>query len=179
MARTAASTDLSRILIALVRSCPLGADLTAPAARMRALGAFLTDVGSLDRGGFEAAVRERLAAANRALATWLTDGLREAGGGPAWWAADVRRYVAELAVAADREDYPVALDAFTMGETPKPPPQASGVGSAGADVVAEARAYTRDAVRRFGQLLTHWPAMVEEARALRARGQRPALPVQA
>jgi urease accessory protein UreF len=131
---------------------------------MRALGAFLTDAGDLDRGGFEAVVRERLAAANRDLAAWLEDRLREAGGGPSWWAADVRRYVAELAVASDREDYPIALDVAPAGAT-------------GADLVAEARASTRDAVRRFGQLLTHWPAMVEEARALRAGGQPLAIPV--
>ena len=41
----------------------------------------------------------------------------------------------------------------------------------------DARARTQDAVRRFGELLVYWPALVEEARALRARGSRPAIPV--
>ena len=31
--------------------------------------------------------------------------------------------------------------------------------------------------RRFGELLVYWPALVDEARALRARGIRPAAPV--
>jgi len=160
MSRTAGSADLGRILIELTRGCALGEELTSPAARMRALGAHLLDLGTRPMGDFEAVVRARLAEANRTLVEWLEGSLDAARGGPAWWANDVRGYLAEVSAAAARDDYPVALDL------------ADGASLEGA------RAQTRDVVARFGELLVHWPAMVDEARGLRARGIRPATPVE-
>jgi FkbH-like protein len=159
MARTAGSTDLGRILVELVRSCDIEPGLSDPAARLRALGAYLVELATRPRPDFEAVVRARLAAANQALATWLEAGLTAAGDAPSFWAEDVRRYLAGLSGAAAREDYPVALDL------------ADGAS------LDEARARTQYVVRRFGELLLYWPALVEEARALRARGIRPAVQV--
>lgn len=160
MARTASSTDLGRILIELIRSVDLAPDLPSIAARTSALGAALVDLGSRPRAELEAVVRARLAESNRALCAWLEGSLDAAGGGPAWWASDVRRYVSEVSGAAARDDYPVALDLADGGS------------------LEEARARTRNIVRRFGELLVYWPALVDEARTLRARGIRPAVPVQ-
>ncbi|HEY4121440.1 MAG TPA: HAD-IIIC family phosphatase [Byssovorax sp.] len=156
IARTASSTDLCRILVALIRSCPLDARVASPAARMSTLGAHLIRVASRPERDFEAFVRSCLGGANRRLAAWLEERLSAAGGEPAWWARDVRRYLADLSGAAEQADYPVALDL---------------AGGASDD---EARARTRSAVRLVGELLEHWPAMVDETRALRARGVRPA-----
>ncbi len=156
IARTASSTDLCRILVALIRSCPLDADVASPALRMSTLGAHLIGIASRPERDFEGFVRSRLADANRRLAAWLEESLSAAGGEPAFWARDVRRYLADLTGAAEQADYPVALDL---------------AGGASHD---EARARTQNGVRLVGELLVHWPAMVDEARALRAREVGPA-----
>jgi FkbH-like protein len=149
MSRTASSVDASRILIECIRSAARDEGARSPEARMRALGAHLKGLGALPRGDFEAHVRERLSVSNQALVDRLGVGLSSA---PPWWVDDVERYLAELAKASKRDDYPVALD-LSRGRT--------------AD---EARTAMQELARRFGELLVSWPDLVACARELRERG---------
>ncbi len=156
MARTAGSVDLGRIVIALVRAFAIGPEATDKETRLRAIGEHLVDLAVRPRE-LDAIIHDRIARADAALAAFLEAELDAAGGAPVWWAADVRRYLAGLAGAADRA---VALDLADGGD------------------LETARARTWEAVAQFGELLACWPDLVGEARSLRAREIRPAVRIE-
>jgi FkbH-like protein len=159
LARTASGVDASRVLIELIRAWDPG-DIASPEGRIRALGQHLVELGKARGADFDHLVRARLAASDRALVSWLEEGLA-APGAPAWWVDETRRYLTALGRAEARDDHAVPLDLR------------------GAGGVDEGRARTAGFVRRMGELYVHWPAMVAGARALRARGHRLGLAVAA
>jgi hypothetical protein len=94
---------------------------------------------------------------SRALGGWadrLDARVRATGGLPAYWAEDARQAVTAARTALQGPDLGVPWDLRA----------AFGVG--------RARELAPRLVGRFGRLLQAWPAMVEAARTLRARGVR-------
>jgi hypothetical protein len=88
----------------------------------------------------------------------LAGQLRQYGGQPAFWADDVRGYLAALRAEMPGPDFATPSD---LG---------------GGSGEASRRLFQR-LVLRLGGLLQAWPDVVEAARALRARGVRLAVPV--
>ena len=89
------------------------------------------------------------------LASHLEGQLRRYGGQPGFWADDVRRVLDALHETLTGGDFVVPEDL------------------AGAFGREQGRALLPRLVRRFGEALQAWPDVVEAARQLRARGERP------
>jgi FkbH-like protein len=158
MTRTAAGVDFCRVLTEAVKAADAG-DADDPATRLRALGRSLTALGAGPQAAYDAFITARLRASGSAFVAWLDDRLAADGRAYPWWAADVTRYRDLLVAAMKRDDHDAPLDL------------------AGGGGAVEARARGREAVRRFGELLSAWPDLVTAARDLRAAGHRLAVPV--
>ncbi len=147
--RGASGLRSGQVIQALLRSLPCPADLPT-------LGRTLAEWGALPSADFQELLRLRLGGPRGRLAAHLTALLQRHRGRPDYWADDVRRVLAGLREAAARKDdaIPTDLNACFGGE---------------------AAERFRRLVRRFGELLQWWPAVVEAARELRRRGVRPAV----
>ncbi|MDW8283751.1 MAG: hypothetical protein RMK29_18770 [Myxococcales bacterium] len=129
-----------------------------PGLRLQALGQRLCDLGALSLPAFEAELAPMLLRLVGQRAEQLEACLRDHGGEPAWWAADVQRHLDRLRHRAVAPDFLVPVDLH-----PHPPEQARQLG--------------RDLVRCYGELLLGWPALWAAAQALRAEGIRPSCPL--
>jgi len=78
---------------------------------------------------------------------------------PSYWVHDLKEYLAEKRASLTRPEYLVPKDLRDNHS------------------LEQAREVSRNLVARFGQLLCHWPDMVEAARSMRARGERLAIPL--
>jgi hypothetical protein len=85
--------------------------------------------------------------------------LSQYGRQPDYWAADVDLEIAALQAAVAKADYVLPVD------LPFPPSK------------EERMAQAQDLIRRYGELLDWWPAIVLRARELAAAGQLAATPV--
>jgi hypothetical protein len=155
LARSVTSVRSDHVLQLLIRASATRCAGTV-ADNLRAVGEALAGLGALPPGEFAELVRLRVSEQRTGLARRFAALLEEHGGRPDWWAADVRRLRDVL--------------------------QGSLAGSADAAPDDLCRAFGADAalplfqrlVSRFGRLLRCWPAMVDAAGDLRARGVRPA-----
>ena len=151
--------QLSGILIACVTSKRFWPGMSGGRERLLALGRHLTELGSMPLPEFEEFVRLRLLQMQGGHLASLEQQLKDAGSPPDYWAKDVHDYTSRLRESMLLPGYIVPSDL-----------------APGRDV-DDARRLTQDFVRRFGQLLETWPAMVDAARRLRAQGHRLAAPV--
>jgi hypothetical protein len=154
--RSAARIPTGQVIEVLIRSAAAGPAPAGSPGALRALGRALARLASLPPEAFQEHVRLHLWDQVARQALQLEKLLLSAGHQPGFWADDVRQFL-----AAWREALP--------GADVCAPPDLAGQPPAGA-----APERLRRLALRFGQLLQHWPDLVEAARELRARGLRPA-----
>lgn len=132
---------------------------TDAGARMLALGRHLQGLGRLPWRDLDERIRlDRY----RRAALWaagLEERLRQYGHAPGAWADDVRRALQHAGEALEAESYVVPRD-LAPGHS-----------------MDDTRALAQRLLRRYGELLEAWPALVESARRLRERDQGLAQPV--
>ncbi len=148
--RSAAGVDLCRVLIEAIALCEFPPDEIGAAARLRFLGEHLARLADLPGRALGEVLTERLRFTNRRFEGELAERVR----GPlvtSQYAMDVARFFERVRSSEARPDYWIPLDVRS----------------------AEA---TRDIVRRFGELLVHWPTIVEAVRVLRSDGVRVSVP---
>lgn len=145
------------LLTDLLQACVRSRDFPRgepPAARRAHLGHRLVELASLPPAAFDEFWRTRWIEGLAAYLRRLEAALDRHGGEPAAWAGHVR-----LALAGGRASL----------ENPEGhlPPEVRAFLDADAT-----RVFVQEQVRRYGELLLAWPAVVEAARALRAEGVR-------
>lgn len=126
---------------------------------MKALGHSLVALGALPLDDFELLLRRQAGKSALRLATHAEQTIASAGGGPEFWVADVKRYIDLQFRALDTQVAVVPLDLVQGNDL-------RGALSLGQELVG-----------RFGDLLTWWPTLVQEAYEQRTRGRRLAIPV--
>jgi FkbH-like protein len=155
MPRAAAGVDLCRVACECIEAYEPDPAEASPAARLRALGRHLAELGGRGGPGFEAFVRARLALSNGRLREFLAAQQDGDGPCPAYWVNDVATFRALLDASEPSADYAVPLDLVL---------------SAGGNTEALLRA--AQIVRRFGELLQVWPEIFATAAAMREEGRR-------
>jgi len=127
--------------------------------RMRAIGNYLMELGSLPLAEFEELVRVHLWQIQSGQITSLERRLDSHASPPDYWAEDIHKQVEALREAMTNPDYVVPLDLRLERD------------------MDEARRLSQQFVWKFGQLLDAWPEMVETAKKLRAKGQHLAISI--
>jgi hypothetical protein len=126
------------------------------ADHMRALGRHLIEMGSAEPDGFREGLRMLMLKQASRRTTHEEGLLRQYGKQPEYWAAELRKNIETRLMAAVKSDYMVPVD------LPQHLPKEELLGQA------------QDLIRRYGELLLWWPAIVEQAKALAATKQLPA-----
>jgi hypothetical protein len=111
-------------------------------------------LGSLNFADFEMYIRTVQNFRNFGFITALHGQLQTYGASPGFWAADVKEMIERTSKALSGKDYLVPRD-LRLGR----------------DAEAACQLF-RELVRKFGDLLEAWPAMVAAAKRLRANGIR-------
>ncbi|BCJ33862.1 hypothetical protein Athai_13650 [Actinocatenispora thailandica] len=150
--RSASGVDFSSVLVALVQAWEADDVMLTDAGRMRALGRHLGDLARSPEPEFHAEV-ERVVRA-RAEAELAEMETRLAAGGPRFWTADLASYLRVRRESMERQEFTVPLDLLVDHG------------------LQRARELTQEFVAQFGDLLRHWPALVDGARRLRQAGVR-------
>jgi hypothetical protein len=147
------------LICALIGGAPLLTEIGEPRANLRALGDHLARLGSLPPADF-AAMLGAMNLRGRALDLGSAEDLLRRHPGPAWWVRDVARLVerSRASLTLPAPAWPADLEA-ALG-------------------LAETRHAFPRMIRRFGELLSVWPALWDAAAALRAGGIRPGVRVQ-
>ena len=122
--------------------------------RLRSLGRYLMELGGIPLPEFVETVRLQLWQRMSMKLVALEQILKTYREQPHYWAEDLKRTMGVLRDALPKDDYLVARDLST-GRT---------------DV--EVQELTQRLIRRFGQLIYHWPEVVGAAKRLRAEGIR-------
>jgi hypothetical protein len=141
--------------IALSEAAPR--DMAGP-ERLQALGQHLTRLANLSDLSLGELLTERLRSANRRFEQELTERAARGALVASPYAADVARFFERVRASEARRDYWIPLDLRST------------------DGVAGAESRTRDILRRVGELLVQWPAIVGAARILREQGVRVSVP---
>jgi hypothetical protein len=144
------SIRFSDIVIAFIAGHYSSAD--EPRQRMERLGKHLEELGSLPAEDFEEHLRLLMLARASQLALAHEGILHQRKGAPAYFVQDVKAQLGRLQTAVRETDYVVPSD---LGRH---------ICRAGA------LARTQELLRRFGKLLTAWPALHDAAKNLRAHG---------
>lgn len=139
---------LGEIVVQCVRAA-------ASPTSVAALGAHLRELGRLAPADFRAFVALRLWRQKELYARHLETLLARHGGGPAYWADDVRRHLGALAEHAATREYPAPRD--LLGESGDPD---------------RALARAQRLVARFGELLVAWPDIERTTAELADAGHR-------
>jgi hypothetical protein len=158
LVRAAVGVRSDQIVQLLIRASAPGSGGTFD-QNLTAVGRALNRLAALPEERFRESVRLVVWEQMGGLARQLSDRLREYGGRPEWWAADVRRLLDALRTRLAEPDF--------MG--PEDLRRAFGP--------TEALSALQQLVGRFGRLLRCWPVMVEAALDLRALGVRPGEPL--
>ena len=124
------------------------------AARLADLGKHLRWLGSLSLEEFEARLRTVQQFRNLAFIAVLENQLQTYGASPDFWADDIRRMIELMSKASTAADYLVPRDLRRDREA------------------GEARRLGQDLLRKFGELVEAWPALVAAAARLRVNGKR-------
>ena len=149
--RTASGFDVARLVIECINTYhpdPGSGDEVG----LRALGKHLLELGALPLKDFETAVRAQTRKTSREFISGVEGRLSDCCESPAFWANDVKKYVAIMLEHMDRPDSCVPLDLLN-GRSAE-----------------DARELARRLVCRFGELLCWWPNIVRIARDLRNEG---------
>jgi hypothetical protein len=157
--RSATQVTTGQILHALVSSFSPGPHKKDRCKNLQALGRSLEEWGSAAPADFEELVSLLLwNQASRRMGQ-LESQLRAANGQPAFWADDVRRYLAAMREALADRKYAVPHDLADMITSRQAP------------------GFLQHLVRRFGRFLQIWPNMVVAAKELRGSGHSVAVEV--
>ena len=150
-------------LISLLTACIISFQgMPCPAKereRLRAMGNYLMQTGTLPLPEFEEYVRRNIWRLQAGFAAVLENRLRPDAKTPDYQADDISNYLDNLSEAMTRSDY-VIPDDVRPGRSSD-----------------EARHLSRQLVYQFGELLYWWSEIKGAARKLRASGQRLAIPV--
>ncbi|HEX6292634.1 MAG TPA: phosphopantetheine-binding protein, partial [Herpetosiphonaceae bacterium] len=150
MMRSASGVSFQSVLSALLGTFDRPGSSASGADRLRQLGGYLEEIGSLPQAEFEAAIRSAVGQ-EAGVYLRMLDTQLQSGELPAYWTRDVRQFSAALRQSLVKEAFYIPLDLLY-----------------GRDI-EEARRLTQEFVYRVGQLYSWWPEMVEQARSLRAR----------
>jgi hypothetical protein len=140
---------ISDILLACITDWPGKRPGTPTAVRLRSLAEHLIEFGELGHEDFHEAVRTLMwQVASRRIAR-LESLLARHAGEPAYWAADIRWRIEAICQALTDPAYVIPCDLPAGGDT---------------------LSRTQQLMRQFGELLLWWPAILEKAAALSAKG---------
>jgi hypothetical protein len=120
------------------------------------LGDRLQEIGRLADADFADFIRSRLAVARLQEAAKLEEILAREGERPKYWALDVKARMRNLRQS-------ITLPNSWIPEEVQNLP------------VDDAVAYLKRVIRKFGEIMTFWPAIVAGTRSLRSRGITPAV----
>ncbi|MBV9773701.1 MAG: hypothetical protein JO040_07105 [Gemmatimonadetes bacterium] len=122
------------------------------AGALRQLGAYFGELGALPEAAFAAYVRQAVIPSVAASVAQVESLLSRPADGPPHWRASLEENLAELSALVVREDPSSPSD--LPGDAPR------------------RRALFQLLLRRYGEVLAHWPEMVEAAAGLRRAGIR-------
>jgi hypothetical protein len=150
--QSARGITMHALIITCLNSRQVLAGLNDNAEGMRKLGSHIIEIGSMKLRDFEEFIRLHLWREQGNAMSNLERDLLDYHNPPAYWVHDLKQYLAEMQRSLTKPDYVVPKD-LRDGHS-----------------LEEARELSRQLVSQFGQLLSHWPDIVEAARRLRARG---------
>jgi hypothetical protein len=127
--------------------------------RMQALGRQLVERASMPAPDFVEYLRAQTLMYESSKLAYLGEQLRNAPDAAPCWQRDVETYIAHCRLAVTFDDFDIPFDMKGLGSS------------------AEIRVLMQQLIHRYGLLLQAWPAIVEAAKTLRARGTRLARPV--
>jgi hypothetical protein len=150
----AGSVRMADIVIAAVLAHQPRQGHMPVAARLADLGKHLQWLGLLSSAEFEARLHTVQQFRNLALITVLESQLQTYGASPSFWADDLRRTIELMSKASTAQDYLVPRDLRRCREA------------------GEARRLGQELLRKFGELVEAWPALVAAAGRLKVNGSR-------
>lgn len=156
---SASGTHMYKIILACLSSLQLWRSVSDERLRLQTFGKHLMEVASMPGRDFEEFVRVQLWRMQSDTIAHLEGYMYYCRRSPDFWADDVQYYIHNLRSALTTESFIIPRDLLD-GRSPD-----------------EARKVSQRLVFKFGQLLYHWPELVEAAKTLRARGRRLAVPV--
>lgn len=156
---SAASVRMYNVILACLTSFQLWREVTDEGQRLLRFGKHLVEIAAAPQRDFEEFVRVQMWRARSESIGYLEGYMHYFRRAPDFWADDVQYYIHNLRTALTADDFIVPQDLL------------SGRGA------EEARKVSQRLVLKFGQLLCHWPELVEAARTLRAKGLRLARPL--
>jgi FkbH-like protein len=149
--RTAGALDTAKLLLAVIDI----ASRLAPGGGLAALGRAVAELGTAAPDLYEARLRSHLADQASRHAALVERAIDDAPRAAAWWAEDLRAFVARERAAADGPEATVPLD-LVEGRS-----------------VEGARELSRRLVRQFGELLEWWPEIARAVAELARSGDAP------
>jgi hypothetical protein len=148
----AAAVRISDFVICCISTWPRPIPGASTADHLRSLGRHLIEVASAEPREFAEFIRMSLwQQASRRIAHEEAL-LRQYAEQPAFWATDLRRDIQTIQLAVAKPDYAIPID---LPEEMRPEEPLRGA---------------QDLVRRYGELVQWWPAIVERAAALSSAG---------
>jgi hypothetical protein len=117
--------------------------------KLPALGEYLVNLANQPGKDFQHVVNTELQRNGHSLISYLEDRLKITDASPAFWANDVKRCIQNIYQSLSRTETSIPLNLLHTRS------------------VNEAREMTQRLVLNFGQLLRHWPQMIEAARKLK------------
>lgn len=151
---SATGVRMYNVILACLTSLQLWRNITDERQRLLSFGRHLVEIASATQRDFEEFVRLQVLRARSESIGYLEGYMHYCRRVPDFWADDLQYYIHNLQMALTAEDLIVPRDLLK-----------------GRDA-EQARKTSRQLVLKFGQLLCHWPELVEAARALRAGGIR-------
>ena len=152
--RSASGYDIDKLMIACIKSFEFGPGKANEKERLRALGRYLMELGSMSLRDFEEFLRVQAWQTVSSFIDLMENRLMTSGGLPEFWASDVRKYIKILRDSAVRKDYCIPLDLMQHYSS------------------NEAQEQSQRLVFKFGQLMYWWADIVKVAKGLKAEGQK-------
>ena len=157
--RQASGYSLIELLLGILDAAPANPSVLDASQRMQALGTYLMDLSKLPKQQFYDCMCEQTRGDKNQQLADIEKHLTTHPNAPQYWAQDLRRYQSLLRQALERADFWIPLDLKVSGSDKEPAEQ------------------VRHWIRKYGELLYWWPAIVAKARALEEGGQSLAQPI--
>jgi hypothetical protein len=157
--RSASGLAFNTLIHILINFFDVGLAEASGEAKLRRLGRYLEEVGSLSAPDFEDLARSQIQRGVSLYLLTLENQLQLHHEQPAYWANDLQQFMTIMRQSLLKDEFYVPLD-LLYGRS-----------------LDEARQLTQHFVRRLGQLMYWWPDIVEVTRELRNQGYRLADPV--
>jgi len=152
--RSASGYDIDKLMIDCINSFEFGPGKADAKERLRLLGRYLMELGSMSLRDFEDFLRVQAWRTISLFIELMESRLQTCGGSPEFWANDVRKYVKILRDSAVRKGYCIPLDLMQNHSS------------------SEAQELSQRLVFKFGQLMFWWSDIVNAAKSLKADGKR-------